>query len=209
MSNSNAATRATLAETAAAYLRESIAARQAMAATQVPELVLIAEALARSLKAGGKILFCGNGGSAAEAQHMAAEFVGVLNHDFPRAALAAVALSTDTSILTAVANDYGFERIFSRQVEALAQPGDVLVAYSTSGTSKNVVAAASAAKERGCVAVAMTGAAGGTLAAMCELSFRAPSGQTEHVQELHTSAGHIICRLVEILLFGELRPPGK
>jgi D-sedoheptulose 7-phosphate isomerase len=137
----------------------------------------------------------GNGGSAADSQHLAAEFVGRFQKE--RRGLAAVALTTDTSILTAVGNDYGFETIFSRQVEALAKAGDVVVGLSTSGNSPNVIKALQAAKTAGAVAVGMTGRSGGKMASLCDLCIKVPADVTARVQEVHALIGHIACQLVD------------
>jgi D-sedoheptulose 7-phosphate isomerase len=149
------------------------------------------------MRSGGKLLLCGNGGSAADAQHIAAEFVGLLNQNFPRRALGAIALTTDTSVLTANANDFGYETVFERQVEALGRPGDVVMGISTSGNSENVRRAIQYAREHGMRTVAFTGEAGGTIADTAEVVFRAPSKVTQFIQESHIMAGHILCDLVE------------
>jgi D-sedoheptulose 7-phosphate isomerase len=155
----------------------------------------IAEAIAGALRSGGKVLVCGNGGSAADSQHFAAELVGRFKKE--RRGLAALALTTDTSILTSVGNDYGFDRVFERQVEALGRPGDVLVAVSTSGSSRNVLKAAAAAKASGLKVIGFFGKAGGAILPHCDLAFLAPAADTPRVQELHGLAIHIVCELVE------------
>ena len=142
-----------------------------------------------------KILFCGNGGSAADAQHLAAELIG--RYQKERRSLAAVALTTDTSILTAVGNDYGYDNIFSRQVEGLGRAGDVLIGISTSGNSKNIVKAVEMARQCGMHTIAMTGEGGGTLRTLCDITLAVPSTVTARIQEMHILAGHIICELVE------------
>ena len=147
------------------------------------------------LDAGGTILVCGNGGSAADAQHLAAELVCRVRRD--RRALPSVALTTDTSTLTAIGNDYGFERIFSRQIEALAREGDVLVAISTSGESANIIEAARTARERGCRVVALTGEAGGRLAEHADLLLDVPSTVVSRIQEIHAVCIHILAESVE------------
>lgn len=144
---------------------------------------------------GGKILICGNGGSAADAQHIAAEFVG--RYETERKALPAIALTTDTSALTALANDYDFERIFSRQVDALAADGDCLIAISTSGNSPNVISAVMAARSRGCRIIGMTGANGKKLASLCDAAILVPSMRTARIQEGHIAIAHIICEIVD------------
>lgn len=158
-------------------------------------LSAIADAWVTALKAGKKIVFFGNGGSAADAQHLAAELV--VRYRINRRALPSIALTTDTSILTAHSNDYGFETVFARQVEALAQPGDVVVGISTSGTSKNVVAGLKAARERGCVVVSFTGQNGADCAALAHHAYCVPSPITAYAQECHLMAGHVLCEHVE------------
>lgn len=151
--------------------------------------------LTRTLQAGRKILICGNGGSAADAQHIAAEFVG--RYESERAALPAIALTTDTSALTALANDYDFERIFARQVDALAQEGDCLIAISTSGNSRNVIAAVMKARERGCTILGMTGAGGKKLASLSDECIMVPSERTARIQEGHITIAHIWCEIID------------
>ena len=156
----------------------------------------IALAMSAALVQGKKILWCGNGGSAADAQHMAAEIVGRFRRE--RRGLPSIALTTDTSILTAVANDYGYEAVFSRQVEALGNEGDVLVAISTSGNSPNVVKAVEMAKELGLVTVGFTGAGGGRLATLADFLFAVPTKDTARVQEAHSLVAHVLCDWVEL-----------
>jgi D-sedoheptulose 7-phosphate isomerase len=156
----------------------------------------IALAMSAALAQGKKILWCGNGGSAADAQHMAAEIVGRFRRE--RRGLPSIALTTDTSILTAVANDYGYEAVFSRQVEALGNEGDVLVAISTSGNSPNVVKAVEMAKELGLVTVGFTGAGGGRLATLADFLFAVPTKDTARVQEAHSLVAHVLCDWVEL-----------
>lgn len=167
---------------------------------QMDVLDRIAREFARCLKAGGKILFCGNGGSAADSQHIAAEFVGRFRINRP--ALAAIALTTDTSILTAVANDFGYDQVFSRQVEALGAAGDVLVAISTSGMSKSILLACEQAKQKKVTTIGFTGAGGGDLAKQADLVFAAQHEETAHVQEIHMVALHAISEAVEKVFFG-------
>jgi D-sedoheptulose 7-phosphate isomerase len=161
----------------------------------VPKISSLAELVQASLTRGGKILFMGNGGSAADSQHLAAELVGRFQTE--RRGLAAIALTTDASILTSVSNDYGFERVFVRQVEALCRPEDVLIGISTSGNSANVVRAIEIGKEIGATTVALTGEGGGKLAAMCDLTLAVPSRVTARVQEAHILIGHILCELID------------
>ncbi len=171
---------------------------QAIAATRgqlLDDIVRLGTLLARAVKNGNCIFFMGNGGSAADSQHLAAEFVGRFQKE--RRGLAAVALTTDTSILTAVGNDYGFDAVFARQVAALAQAGDVVVGLSTSGNSPNVIKALQAAKEAGAVAVGLTGRSGGKMAAICDLCIKVPADVTARVQEAHALIGHIACQLVD------------
>lgn len=159
-----------------------------------------AQMIAVSLQAGGKLMLCGNGGSAGDSQHLAAEFVATLDHRRPRAGLAALALTTDTSFLTAYANDFGYEGVFSRQVETLGNEGDVLIGISTSGKSANVVAACLAAREMGIKIIAMTGEGGGKLADHADILLPVPSSVTMHIQESHIALGHVITLAVEKLL---------
>ena len=156
------------------------------------------EVIIETVRNGGKILVCGNGGSAADAQHVAAEFVG--RYETERRALPAIALTTDTSALTALANDYSFERVFSRQVEALASEGDCLIAISTSGNSPNVIAAVMEARKRGCRVIGMTGENGKKLASLSDASLMVPSQRTARIQEVHITVAHIWCEMVDHLL---------
>jgi D-glycero-D-manno-heptose 1,7-bisphosphate phosphatase len=172
-------------------------AAEACAAPIATASALIAAAFAR----GGKLLLCGNGGSAADCQHMAAELVSRMSKDFDRRALPAIALTTDSSFLTGFANDSGFDDVFVRQVEALGNRGDVLLAISTSGQSGNVLRAARAARDRGMEVVALTGALG-PLTALSDVSVAIPATDTQHIQEAHLAAEHAICALVELRLFG-------
>ena len=173
----------------------TIAANFARLAAQAPSIAAAAEAMIKSLRAGGKIMLCGNGGSAADAQHLAAELVGRYLKD--RAPLAALALTVDTSALTAIANDYAFEEVFARQIAGLGRPGDLLLALSTSGDSANVLAAVAAAKAKGIATIALTGAGGGRLAPLADLAIRVPAARSNAVQELHIAVGHILCGIVE------------
>jgi len=159
----------------------------------------IAELAAEVLRAGGKLLLAGNGGSAADAQHIAGELVGRLNYD--RAPVAAIALTTDSSVLTAVANDYGYESVFERQIRGLGRPGDVLIAISTSGRSPNILRAIAAARQQGLTVVGFTGRTGGELVPLCHLCLHAPSEATQLIQQIHITAAHIICGLIEEHLF--------
>jgi D-sedoheptulose 7-phosphate isomerase len=156
-----------------------------------------AVALTDCLRAGGKILICGNGGSAADSQHLAAEFVSSFMMGLGRRALPAIALTTDSSILTAFANDFGFEGVFARQVEALGKPGDILIAISTSGNSANVVTAAHKAKEIGLTVLALTGEGGGRLAEEADIAISVPSTNTQNIQTVHLAIEHYFCSYTE------------
>jgi len=186
------AARGQLAESARLklWLAENLADRVAAAAW------LVAEALAR----GNKVMFCGNGGSAADSQHLAAELVGRYRRNRP--GWAALALTVDTSALTAIGNDFGFDEVFSRQVEALGRPGDVLIAISTSGRSPNVLRAVETARARGLKTIGLAGRDGGPLAALVDVALVVPSDDTARVQECHITLGHILCDLVEEALGG-------
>lgn len=151
----------------------------------------------------GKTLLAGNGGSAADAQHIAAEFVSRFYFDRP--GIPSLALSTDTSILTAVGNDYGFDRIFSRQIEAMGNTGDMFFVISTSGNSKNLIEALKVAKKKGLTTVGLTGQSGGDMAKFCDYCIKVPSSETPRIQETHILIGHIICSIVENNLFGHLK----
>lgn len=161
----------------------------------------MAEEWAGALGAGGKVLIFGNGGSAADSQHIAAELVGRFSKE--RRALPAIALTVNTSNLTAISNDYSYEDVFARQVEALGRPGDVAVGISTSGNSPNVVKALERAKAIGLSTEAWTGQRGGKCAQMAGIAFKAPSNDTPRIQELHITVGHVVCDLVEQALFGD------
>lgn len=155
----------------------------------------IVDCVVAAFRRKNKLLLCGNGGSAAEAQHVAAEFVGRFQKE--RQALAAVSLTTDTSILTALANDYSYDRVFARQVEALGHPGDILIALSTSGNSANCIDACETARAMGLKTIAFTGASGGRLKAVADISFCVPASKTSHIQEVHLVVLHAVCELAE------------
>ncbi len=150
-----------------------------------------------ALKSGNKMLLAGNGGSAAEAQHMAAEYVATLDSNNKRKGLPALSLSTDTSFLTAWSNDFGYDSVFSRQVEVFGHKGDVLLAYSTSGNSRNILRAVETARTLGIKTIGFTGHQGGKMAALCDICLIVPSGKTQRIQEVHTFLGHALCGLVE------------
>jgi D-sedoheptulose 7-phosphate isomerase len=180
-------------------LAESVAVKQDLILYQADRIVKIAEITLQALQRGNQILLCGNGGSAADAQHIAAEFVNRFLYDRP--ALPALALTTDTSILTAIGNDSDFSHLFARQVEALGKAGDLLYAISTSGNSPNVVLAVEAARKRGIETIGFTGGEGGRLAPLCDYALIVPSRSTPRIQEAHITVGHIICQIVEERLF--------
>ena len=176
-------------------LKESAALKEAIAGSQVAAIRSIAELMINAYRNGGKVVLFGNGGSAADAQHIAAELVGKFL--LKRQAFPAIALNTNTSILTAVGNDYGYDLVFSRQVEAMVASGDVVVGISTSGDSPNVIDAIKLAKKKGARTVGLTGGSGGKLAETAELTLTVPSNSTPRIQEAHITIGHIICELVE------------
>ena len=182
-----------------AQLRDHRAMIELLVRDMVPLIAEMGILISEALKGGSKLLVMGNGGSAADSQHFVAEIVG--RFKMVRRALPAVALSTDTSILTAIGNDYGFEFIFSRQVEALAVPGDVVVGISTSGNSPNVLKALNTAKARGCYTIGLLGKDGGSIKAACDLALVIPSADTPRIQEGHATIIHIVCDLVEKALF--------
>jgi D-sedoheptulose 7-phosphate isomerase len=184
-----------------AYLHETSDTARRTAAECAPDVAAAAELLVNALLDGGKILLCGNGGSAADSQHLAAEFVSTLTVDNRRPAVPAIALTTDTSILTAIGNDFGFEGVFARQVEALGRPGDVLVGISTSGNSTDAVRAFEQAAAQGIRTVALTGEDGGELAPMADVAIRIPSRETSHIQEAHIAVGQLLAFLVEETLY--------
>jgi len=163
------------------------------------EIVRAVELCLASLRSDGKILFAGNGGSAADAQHWAGELVSRFYYDRP--GLPAIALTTDTSILTAIGNDYGYDYTFARQVEALGRRGDVLVVISTSGNSPNILRAAEAARDRGIYVIGFTGQGGWKLAPLCDVCFRIPSDETPRIQEGHEFIGHLLCALIEAEMY--------
>lgn len=199
--NKHSCAETTLKDYALAQLAET---ENIMAKMQADERLLTlmtqaAETCINCLRKGGKILLAGNGGSAADAQHVAAELMS--RFAFDRSSLPAVALTTDTSILTAVGNDYGFEHLFARQVEGLGNTGDVFIAYSTSGRSANILLALKAARAKGLTCIGLTGSQGGSMAENCNILLQIPSSETPKIQEGHLVVGHILCGLVEKNLF--------
>lgn len=177
---------------------EHLALAEQVYAAHAEQLLQAANLMAYSLKTGRKILFCGNGGSAADAQHLAAEFVG--RFVLERQGMPAIALTTDTSIMTAVGNDYGFDQIFARQVQALGQREDVLFAFSTSGNSPNVLEAIKAARAKGIPSIGFTGCGGGKMAAECDICVAVDSKVTARTQEMHILMGHILCEILDGVL---------
>jgi D-sedoheptulose 7-phosphate isomerase len=184
-----------------AHLQESCRVKQSFSEDLLARIESFAERSAGALARGAKIVFFGNGGSAADAQHLAAELTVRLRTDRP--GLAALALTTNSSVLTAAANDFGFDRVFERQIESLVSPGDVLVALSTSGTSPNILRGLDAGGLRGAFRVALTGETGGQLGSRVDLLLNVPSRDPQHIQEAHMAIGHIVCALVEQMRFGQ------
>ena len=176
-------------------LEESASVQRSISSQLIGRIAQFAERSAAALRAGGKLVFFGNGGSAADALHLAAEFVVKLHSN--RRSLAALALTTNPSVLTAAGNDFGFEHIFSRQIESLVAPKDVLVALSTSGNSPNVLRGVEAGRSRGAYVVAFTGETGGALAGKADLLLNVPSQNSQRIQEAHITIGHIACSLIE------------
>ncbi|MFL5767813.1 MAG: SIS domain-containing protein [Actinomycetota bacterium] len=191
----------TVRERAERYLQETSDVVLAAQRTCIEEIEAAAGILIETLRGGGKFLICGNGGSAADAQHLATEFVSTLTIDHPRPSIPAIALTTDTSLLTAVANDFGVEGMFARQVESLGAEGDALIAISTSGNSANVLRAAEAARARAIRVIALTGESGGTLAPSADVAIRVPSAVTAHIQEAHLAIEQLLALLVEEELY--------
>jgi D-sedoheptulose 7-phosphate isomerase len=176
-------------------IHEHQEAIQALLDSQLDEIACAGSLICETLAAGGKILLCGNGGSAADAQHIAAELVG--QYEQPRRAFPAIALTTDTSALTAISNDHGYEAVFARQVEALAAAGDLLIAISTSGKSPNVLKAVEKAREMGCKTIGLAGHEGGPLASSCDIAIVVSAERTARVQEAHITIGHLWCEMVD------------
>ena len=179
----------------AGAIAESIAVKKALLQTAVPQITEAAAMISASLASGGTLILFGNGGSAGDAQHIAAELVG--RFEAERRPYPAIALTTNASSMTAIANDYGYDRTFSRQVAAFAKTGDVAVGISTSGNSRNVVEGVKAAREIGAKTVGLTGEKGGALAGLCDLCLKVPSANTARIQESHIMIGHLLCMLVE------------
>jgi D-sedoheptulose 7-phosphate isomerase len=188
------------------HLEASAEVKRLAAASCAPAIAEAAGVLIEAFRHGGRLLLCGNGGSAADCQHLATEFVGTLKRTRRRPALSAIALTSDTSFLTASANDFGFDHVFARQVEAHGRPGDALLAISTSGDSANVLRALERARSQGMKSVLLTGESGGKAAELVDIAIRVPSGDTQRIQESHIAIGHILCDLVELHLFPAARP---
>lgn len=173
--------------------------RENFLTTHAGSIATMAKVIAAALAQDGKILFCGNGGSAADAQHLAAEFVNRFLMDRPP--LPGIALTTDTSALTAISNDFGFEHVFSKQVRGLGRAGDVLLAISTSGTSPNITEALKTARELGLITMGLTGKGGGDMPPLCDYLLDVPDDSTALIQEVHITVGHLLCRLTDYYLF--------
>lgn len=176
-------------------LFENIEIKKKIIESQIGTIIEITDVLIKCVKRGGKVILFGNGGSAADSQHIAAEFMGRFKKD--RRALAAIALTTNTSVLTSLANDYGYDCIFARQLEGLARKEDVVIGISTSGNAKNVLEGITLAKKKGIKTIGLTGAGGGRLARLADISLIVPSKDTARVQEAHITVGHIVCELTE------------
>jgi D-sedoheptulose 7-phosphate isomerase len=185
-----------------AQLEESAEVKRQTIVTAVDSIEAAAQMLIDCYRAGGKVLLCGNGGSAADAQHLAAELISRLKLE--RAAIPALALTTNTSLLTAIGNDYKYDLVFVRQVEAFGKVGDVLIAISTSGESENVIKAVEFSRMQGIKSIALTGAKGGRLAEKVDLAIKIPSDNVQRIQECHITIGHILCELIESALYGTI-----
>jgi D-sedoheptulose 7-phosphate isomerase len=188
---------------AATYLHDAAALMGIVADACLDDVIAGAALIVEAFRNGRALLICGNGGSAADAQHLATEFVSALTLDHPRPAMRAIALTTDTSALTAIANDYGADRMFARQVEAIGTPGDVLLAISTSGNSPNILAAARTARASSIGVVALTGATGGALAPLADVAVAVPSTETAHIQECHLAIEQLLALIAERELYPE------
>ena len=189
-----------------AQIASSIATKEALLndEAQINIIKQAAQLVVDAYKAGNKTLLAGNGGSAADAQHIAGEFVSRFYFDRP--GLSSIALTTDTSVITAIGNDYGYEKLFSRQVQAIGSAGDVFIGISTSGNSPNIIAALLECKTKGIKTIGFTGSAGGKMDDLCDICIKVPSTETPRIQEVHILIGHIICYIVEEEIFGSLKP---
>lgn len=188
------------------HLLNSADIKRRVAETCIDGILRAAEMVTEALRTGCKVMLCGNGGSAADSQHIAAEFTNRLRPDLQRPAMAALALTTDTSFLTSNANDYGFEHVFERQVEGLGREGDVLIGISTSGNSRNVIRAVQVCRNRRIATIGLLGGSGGQLRPLVDLAVVVPSSSTQHIQEAHITIGHIVSELVEQRLFADAQP---
>ena len=187
-------------------IRASISTKQAILSDKglMRNIAAAAQMIVDAYEQGKKTLLAGNGGSAADAQHIAGEFVSKFYFDRP--GIASIALTTDTSIITAIGNDYGYDKLFSRQIQAQGSAGDVFIGISTSGNSANLVEALRMCGQKGIKTIGLTGFTGGKMDSMCDLCIKVPSGETPRIQESHILIGHIICCIVEEKLFGDLKP---
>lgn len=188
----------------AALIHESIAVKKALVESCAEQIAACGTILSQAAEQNNLIMLCGNGGSAADSQHIAAELVVRLRGGIERRAIKAMALTVDSSVITAGGNDYGYNQIFARQVEAFGSSGDVLIAITTSGTSANVVAAVREAKQRGVTCIGLLGGSGGTLKELCDVSVVVPSSVTARIQECHIMIGHIWCEMIEEAVAPEL-----
>jgi D-sedoheptulose 7-phosphate isomerase len=189
------------------HLAESAAVKLQLADSDAAQAIAdAARRIADCVSGGGKVMLCGNGGSAADSQHIAAEFSSRLRPSMERPGIPALALTTDTSFLTARGNDYGFDDVYERLIDSLGRSGDALIAISTSGTSRNVVRAAIRAREKEILTIGLLGGTGGVLAGLVDLPILVPSASVQHIQESHIAIGHILCELVEETLYGSLQP---
>jgi len=186
-------------------LRQSLSLKESFVRQNADTLIGLAERISNAFLDGGKLMLCGNGGSAADAQHIAAEFVNRFQRQ--REPLPALALTTDTSIITSIANDEGYAHVFSKQITALGEKGDILIAISTSGTSANIISAIHAAREGGIYTVGLTGGGGGEMLGLVDLVLIVESASTPRIQELHIFAGHLVCELVEYIMIQGDRSP--
>jgi D-sedoheptulose 7-phosphate isomerase len=192
------------------HLSESAAVKLQLADSETAQAIAdAARQLAECVARGGKIMLCGNGGSAADSQHIAAEFTNRLRASVDRPGIPALALTTDTSYLTARGNDYGFDDVYERLIDSLGQAGDALIALSTSGTSPNVVRAATKARTKQILTIGLLGGTGGDLARIVDVPLIVPSDSVQYIQESHIAIGHILCELVEEALYGALKPAEK
>ena len=196
-----------LKSTVESSIKDGIDLHQKLLADFVPNVIELADLVLETFEQGGKLFFMGNGGSAAEAQHIATEFIVRFRHQ--RRALPVIALTTDTSVMTAIGNDFDFDQLFARQVEALMGSGDLLVALSTSGSSPNILEAVKMAKQRGAKSVGFTGNRQGQLTDLVDVALEAPSGDTQRIQEAHLLLWHIICDLVETVIVKQEQSNGK